>query len=105
LDANYGAADLDKAVEENTHLSHNQKHKLHHFLTKFNDLFDGTLGKWNMGAYDIELRTDATPYHAKPYPILYSRLATLKVEVERLVEAGVLRKVNRSGLAPAFITN
>jgi len=57
-----------------------------------------------MGAYDIELRPNATPYHAKPYPILYSRLATLKVEVECLVEAGVLSKVNCSEWgAPAFI--
>jgi len=82
LDAKYEAADLDKVVEENTHLTHNQKQKLHSLLTKFNDLFDGTLGKWNMGAYDIELRPDATPYHSKPYPIPYSRLATLKIEVE-----------------------
>ena len=57
-----------------------------------------------MGAYDIELRPDATPYHAKPYPIPYSRLHTLKLEVERLVQAGVLRKVNRSEWgAPSFI--
>jgi len=57
-----------------------------------------------MGAYEIELRPDATPYHAKPYPIPYSRLVTLKVEVERLVQAGVLRKVNRSEWgAAAFI--
>jgi len=105
LDTKYEAADLDKVVEENTHLTHKQKQKLHSLLTKFNDLFDGTLGKWNMGAYDIKLRPDATPYHAKPYLIPYSRLATLKVEVEHLVEAGVLRKVNRSEWgAPEFIT-
>ena len=105
LDAKYEAADLDQVVAENTHLTYNQKQQLHSLLTKFNDLFDGTLGKWNMGAYDIELRPDATPYHAKPYPIPYSRLATLKIEVERLVEAGVLRKVNRSEWgAPSFIT-
>ena len=69
LDAKYEAADLDKVVEENTHLAHNQKLKLHSLLTKFNYLFDGTLGKWNMCAYDIELHPDVTPYHAKPYPI------------------------------------
>ena len=72
LDAKYKKADLDKVVEENSHLTPDQKHQLHSVLTKFTDLFDGTLGKWNMGAYDIELRPDATPYHAKPYPIPYS---------------------------------
>jgi len=104
LDAKYEKADLGKVVEENSHLTPDQKHQLHSVLTKLTDLFDGTLGKWNMGVYDIELRPEATPYHTKPYPIPYSRLHTLKLEVERLVQAGVLRKVNRSEWgAPSFI--
>jgi len=69
LYSKYEKADLDQVVEENSHLMHNQKHKLHYLLTKFNDLFDGTLGKWNMGAYEIKLHPDATPYHAKPCTI------------------------------------
>ena len=104
LDAKYEKADLDKVVDQCDYLTKNQKHQLLHVLNKFSDLFDGTLGKWNMGAYDIQLRPGATPYHAKPYPIPYSRLQTLKIEVDRLVKAGVLRKVNRSEWgAPTFI--
>ena len=60
------------------------------------DLFDGTLGKWNMGAYDIELRPEATPYHARAFPIPQAYTDTLKIEVDRLEKAGVLKKVNRS---------
>jgi hypothetical protein len=77
---------------------------LHEALTEYSDLFDGTLGKWNMGAYDIELRPEVTPYHARAFPIPKAYTDTLKVEVDRLVEAGVLKQVNRSEwAAPTFI--
>ena len=57
-----------------------------------------------MDPYHIELKTDNTPYHARPYPIPHAYEATLKLEVERLVKAGVLKKVNRSEwAAPTFI--
>ena len=35
------------------------------------------LGKWKMGAYDIELIPEATPYHAKAFPIPHVHTATL----------------------------
>ena len=54
------------------------------------------LGKWKMGAYDIELIPEATPYHAKAFPIPDVHTATLKLEVEHLVQAGVLKKVTQS---------
>jgi hypothetical protein len=67
-------------------------------------MFDGTLGKWNMGAYDIELRPDITPYHARAFPIPKAFTDTLKVEVDRLCKSGVLKRVNRSEwAAPTFI--
>ena len=73
-------------------------------LHKYEDLFDGTLGTWNDDTYDIELRKDATPYHAKAYPIPQAYLNTLKDEVKRLCKVGVLKKVNRSEwAAPTFI--
>ena len=31
-------------------------------------MFDGTLGKY-IGSAKIELKEDAKPYHAKPFPI------------------------------------
>ena len=57
-----------------------------------------------MGAYEIELQPKATPYHAKVYPIPHIHTATLKMEVERLCEAGVLKQVNQAEwAAPTFI--
>jgi hypothetical protein len=60
-------------------------------LDKFSDLFDGTLGKWNQDPIKLELKEGATPYHAQPFPIPKCHAETLKMEVERLVEIGVLK--------------
>jgi hypothetical protein len=68
------------------------------------ELFDGSLGKWNMQDYKIELQPDAKPYHAKAFPIPQTYTATLKMEVERLCKVGVLKQVNQSEwAAPTFI--
>jgi len=104
LEAKYEKADLAEVAKEAVHLTDAPQTKLHNLLKEFPSLFDGSLGKWNMGAYDIQLRPDATPYHARAYPIPKAYTETLKVEVARLVEAGVLRQVNRSEwAAPTFI--
>ena len=57
-----------------------------------------------MNDYHIELQPDAKPYHARAYPIPQIHTATLKMEVDRLCETGVLRRVNHSEwAAPTFI--
>ena len=94
LDAKYEKADLAEVARSATHLSEMEQEELHRFLTKYEDLFDGSLGKWNMGAYDIELRPDVTPYHARAFPIPQVHTGTLKIKVERLCKVGVLKKVN-----------
>ena len=67
-------------------------------------MFDGTLGTWKGSAYDIELKPDATPYHARAYNIPKSVEKTTKIEVERLCKIGVLKRVNRSEwAAPTFV--
>ena len=46
----------------------------------------------------------AKPYHAKSFPVPRVHYETLKREVERLVELGVLKRVNRSEwAAPTFL--
>jgi hypothetical protein len=47
LDAKYQKADLQSIVRDNCkHLSANQQKKLLRLLTKYESLFDGTLGDW-----------------------------------------------------------
>ena len=104
LDNDYEEADLEAVVASQTQLSDEQKVKLKTLLEKYKPLFNGTLGSWNEKPYDIELKLDVKPYHARAYPIPRVHTATLKVEIDRLCRIGVLRKVNRSEwAAPTFI--
>ena len=104
LDANYEAADLPTLVSQMHHLSATEQTQLLNLLTKFHNLFDGTLGKWTGEPYDIELQPDAKPYHTRAYPIPKIHEETLKKEVHRLCQIGVLKKVNHSAwAAPTFI--
>ena len=104
LDAKYAKADLDEYVQECDYLSAEEKKQLLALLKQYESLFDGTLGRWKNEKYDIELRPNVEPYHAKAYPIPKSYEKTLRMEVERLCKVGVLKKVNRSEwAAPTFI--
>ena len=104
LDAKYEKADLREVTEEADYLTEKEKKQLRELLEEHKELFDGTLGKWEMAPYEVELRPDATPYHARAFPIPKCHTDTLKLEVERLCESDVLKKVNRSEwAAPTFI--
>ena len=73
-------------------------------MEKYKSLFDGTLGNWKGKDYNIELRPDAMPYHARAYPIPKVYEQTLRHEVDPLCHIGVLKKVNHSEwAAPTFI--
>ena len=62
------------------------------------------MGKWEGEPYHIDLRDNVTPFHAKPFSIPKMYEHTLKMEVERLIKLGVLRKINNSEwAAPTFI--
>ena len=69
LDAEHETADLKSIADSASHLSEAERLQLYKLLTTYEDIFDGLLGKWNMGTYDIELQPDAKPYHARAYPI------------------------------------
>jgi hypothetical protein len=104
LNAKYEPANLRKVAKEANHLPDEQQEELHTLLNKYKDLFDGTLGHWNDSELKVELKPDVTPYHARAYPIPHKYVDTLKLEVERLCDIGVLKKVNRSKwAAPTFI--
>jgi hypothetical protein len=75
-------------------------------LTKYEALFNGSLGTWKEHPHDIDLKPNSKPYHAKAFqvPIPKIHLETLKAEVQHLCDLGVLRRVNRSEwAAPTFI--
>ena len=104
LSAKYSLANLPTIVKGYTHLSKENQQLLLQLLQKYADLFDRTLGKWTGTAHNISLKEGATPYHARSFPIRKAYENTLKDKVNRLVEEGVLKKVNHSEwAAPTFI--
>jgi len=106
LDAKYEPADLNKVMQSDScsHLGEEQKRPLLALLRKYESLFDGTLGMWRNEQYHIDLKPGVEPYHARSFPIPQVHEKTLRMEVDRLCEVGVLKKVNRSQwAAPTFI--
>ena len=45
------------------------KRPLLNFFQKYEQMFDGTLGKYTGSNYAMKLEENITPYHAKPFPI------------------------------------
>ncbi len=89
LDIKYAPADLDKIVQGSTHLLEDDRKALWEVLAKYEDIFDGSLGTWITEPIDLELRPEAKPYHAKPYPVPHSQEKELKQEIERICSYGV----------------
>jgi hypothetical protein len=92
LDAKYEKADINQVVDDMDHLDAEQRAKLKSLLFKYEHLFDGTLGTWATDPVEFELKEDAQPYHTRAFPIPQIHEATLRKEVDRLVELGVLKK-------------
>ena len=104
FDAHYEKADLKKVIENQTHLSDEEKLGLARVLKEFEHLFDGTLGEWKGSGVSFELKKDAVPYHARPYPIPYIHEAPTRTEIDRLCLLGVLEPCDDSEWgAPSFI--
>jgi hypothetical protein len=104
LDATYKKADLKEIVDSADHLQPEQRSELFLLLNKYEQLFDGTLGIWKGKPYDIKTKEGIEPYHGRPFPVPKIHELTLKTELDRLTNLGVLKKVNRSQWgAPTFI--
>ena len=102
-DNDYKPVDLKEYCREQAHLTEEQQEQLLTLLLKYEDLFEGGLGTWKGEQVELELKEGAQPYHAKPFPVPRIHYDKLKRECERLVNVGVLKKVNRSEwAAPTF---
>jgi len=107
-DSKYERQDLKKISLKQTHLSLEQRKLLYNVLSRHPDLFNGTLGRWKGDPIHLDLVSDAKPYHCqKPMRVPHIHMETLKKEIYRLVEAGVLEEVDPlrapAWCAPTFI--
>jgi hypothetical protein len=86
------------------HLSADQKKKLLQLLTKYELLFDGTLGDWKTKPVSFQLKEGVSPYHGQAFPVPKFHKETIIKEVERLCQLGVLERQPASEWAsPSFI--
>jgi hypothetical protein len=70
LDAVYKPACLDEVIMRCGNLSQEEKHQLLHILQKYEHLFDGTLGEFNMEPISLHLTDKGTKAeHARPYTV------------------------------------
>ena len=103
-DANYTKADIPQEIKQMKYLSILEKDQLRMLLQKHEDLFDGTLGTWNMDPVELELKPNSKPYQAKPMTVPHIHKKTLYTEINRLLKIGVLQRENNSEwAAPSFL--
>ena len=104
LDSNYQKAILKSVVAGAKHLTSKERDKLYALLIKFQNIFDGTLGKWKIDPVYFELKEGSTPHSQRHYPVPHLYKETFRKELERLVKLGVLEKVQESEWgSPTFI--
>ena len=65
-------------------------------MKKYEYLFDGNLGTWNVKPYGIKLKPDAEPYHGKPFPVPRINELTFKQELDQLEALKVIKKFDLS---------
>ena len=75
-----------------------------HLLKDLENLFDGTLARWNTEPEDIEINPDATPSSSRYYPTPNINKETFRKELARLVKISVSTSVQQSEYdTPVFI--
>ena len=103
LESKYEKMDTTEVVGNQTHLTDVERQVSKEILDQRVSLFQGERGKWKGVPVDIKLRTGATPYSARPYPIPKAHRKLVKEEVQRLVSIGLLTQVEASEwAAPSF---
>lgn len=97
LRAKYAPVSVKQILESSPHLTRAQKDSLEPILNKHASLFDGTLGKWKGILHDVELKDPTLPPIAcRPYSVPVRSKKTLMIEIKRLCDLGVLKKINNS---------
>jgi hypothetical protein len=106
LDAKHKKADLNEIASNDDHLTNSEQSSLLALLKKHKDLFDSTLGTFTGKSYDVALKDNAEPHHARPFPVPKTHELTLKSESDRSCTLNVLKRANRSQWgAPTFVVS
>ena len=101
----YEKADVKALARSCSHLSLSQQADLEKLLSKYEKLFDGKLKVYKGEQVHLDLKEDAVPARcARAYTVPHQHLDVFKVELDRLVEIGVLEPCGRADwIAGTFI--
>jgi uncharacterized DUF497 family protein len=82
LDANYKVVHLQDIIKCISTIDDIEKKNILGLLRKYENLFDGTLGKFETSEVKLNLKEDANPYDAKAFPVQKNHHDTFKHEIE-----------------------
>jgi len=75
----------------------------HKLLQRHEGLFEGKLGTWDDELVHFDIKPNAKPFRANPYPVPRIHRDTIKRELKRLCELGVIEEIEGSQwAAPSF---
>ena len=105
LHAKYKKTSLTEVINKCHHLNTVNKAKLLELLSSFPKLFSGDLGRYVHKKCSISLKDPYTlPIFCNPYPIPIIHQPVFKKELQHLIEAKVLKRIERSEWAfPTFL--
>jgi hypothetical protein len=95
LDAEYKPSSLDDIIKTCENLHVEEQHQLKTLLQKYEHLFDGTLGEFNVEPISLQLMDpNCKPIHARAYTVPRSVEQQMRhsKEIVRLVDIGVLEE-------------
>lgn len=78
--------------------------KIEKLILKFNDVFDGGLGKYVHSEIKLKLKNNAMPKFVKPRPVPFAFKPKLEKELNRLEELGVIHKIDNSKWGTPLVT-
>jgi hypothetical protein len=105
LDSEYKPASLDDVIKTCENLHVEEQHQLKILLQKYEHLFDGTLGEFNMEPISLQLMDpNCKPIHERAYTVPRSVEQQLQKckEIVRLVDIGVLEEDYSSEWSSCF---
>ena len=83
-------------------LSQKQGREAEHLVSEFQDIFTDILGETNIIEHKIELATEE-PFRVKQYPLPYSTWQTVKDDVAKMLETGVIEESDSHYSSPIVL--
>jgi hypothetical protein len=91
--ADYKPTNIEEVIQQQTHLTSEERDQLHSVLLDFQDLFKGQKGNYNGEPITPELLPGSKPFYAKPFSIPKAYQQETCNEIARLESIGLLTKV------------